>query len=75
MKSVLSDKCCKKEEKPFPKLMKHCEYGSIYLMSRSNEGTVVYSGIGSMNKIGKHFSNTLSKNLTDYEGDVCLTND
>ena len=75
MKSVLSKGCCEKKEKPFPKLMIHSCYGSIYLMKQVGEGTIVHVGEGSLSKLGDRTTNTLVKNLSDYEGDVCLTND
>lgn len=75
MKSVLSNNCCEKKEKPFPKLMKHSTYGSIYLMRTVYKGTTIYAGKGSPNIIGDHFNDMSPSNLTDYEGDVCLTND
>jgi len=73
MKSVLSEDCCKKEEKPFPKLMKHESYGSVYLMTSRSEGTVIHVGHGSTVSLGERARVTQSY-MSDYEGDVCLTN-
>jgi hypothetical protein len=75
MKSVLSDKCCKKEEKPFPKLMQTDSLGSVYLMSSSETGTVVYVATGSGLLLGRYRDGMTPDGLKDYEGDVCLTND
>ena len=73
MKSVLSDKCCKKEEKPFPKLMISTnDRKLIVLFTSESEGTVVHKG-NSVWLLGSHNNNWC--HFKDYEGDVCLTND
>jgi hypothetical protein len=74
MKSVLSDKCCEKKEKPFPKLMWKPARGSIWLMTSEGVGTAVYGKDSDTYRIGEHVSCLMMNFLEDYEGDVCLTN-
>ena len=73
MKSILSDKCCKKEEKPFPKLMVSTT-GAIVAFSEEGDGTVVNIGTSS-EVLLYHSTGWLMRSFKDYEGDVCLTND
>jgi len=74
MISKLSDKCCKKEVKPFPKLMMANDTGVLVLFTDAITGTAV-NNVGGMYKIGYHSSCWHSSSFKDYEGDVCLTND
>jgi hypothetical protein len=74
MKSVLSNKCCEKKEKPFPKLMIGDLTGSVVLFSKEKVGTVVYNSGNGGFKVGTYLEDWGS-GFTDYEGDVCLTND
>jgi hypothetical protein len=74
MKSVLSDKCCEKKEKPFPKLMINSPQNTIYLMRNSSCGVVVHCKVNTK-EIGSSSTSLVERYLEDYEGDVCLTND
>lgn len=78
MKSVLSDKCCKKEEKPFPKLMIAFDHnprkGLVVLFSEEGAGVVVHTE-DNIYEIGDHSTCWPPSYYKDYEGDVCLTND
>lgn len=75
MKSVLSSDCCKKKEKPFPKLMVHLD-GDIVMFHENRKGCYVYlSGLGCSKGIGYYVNRFVMDNFKDYEGDVCLTND
>lgn len=70
MKSILSNSCCKKKEKPFPKLMKKPN-GTIVLMFDEKKGTAVHACAHDM--LGYPSTHAASA-YEDYKGDVCLTN-
>ena len=76
-KSVLSSKYCKKKEKPYPKLMLSKETGNVFLLSKNGKGTCVHpTGKGIRPFILGEDSLNLDMSLfSDYEGDVCLTNE
>ena len=71
MKSILSNSCCKKKEKPFPKLMIGRNNLSVVLFTAPRVGTVVHQGSGYA--VG-HYNTSWGTLFDDYEGDVCLTN-
>ena len=73
MKSILSKNCCKKEEKPFPKLMEKPKTGSIWLMESDTVGTCVHAG--GVYVLSEQCRRLDRRFLEDYEGDVCLTNE
>ena len=72
MKSILSKSCCKKKEKPYPKLMEAPRSGCIVLMISADCGTVVNGVSESGYRVGRYI--TMWNNMKDYEGYVCLTN-
>ena len=71
MKSVASDKCCKKEI-PFPKLMVS-DMGAVVLFNCSRIGVCVHKGNG-YTEVGGYSSTWNNLVFKDYHGDVCLTN-
>lgn len=78
MKSVLSEKCCKKSTK-YPCLLVGTGTGMVYLMKSDDEGTIVHvpDEARGAYEIGHKFDslNARSGMYEAYEGDVCLTND
>lgn len=73
MKSVLSKQCCKKEEKPYPKLVLGAQTGNVYLMKSMDSATVVHVGDHTALHLGD-VQNLNGSRFVAYEGDVCLTN-
>lgn len=71
MISKLSNNCCDKEEKPFPKLMISTS-GTIVFFEKSKIGMVVYGSVYS--KIAEYSEDWGMGLFKDYEGDVCLSN-
>lgn len=61
-----------KEEKPFPKLMKHSCSELIVLFYKHKEGTVVASYGG--HTIGKNSCTWSIENFTDYNEPITLQN-
>ena len=71
MKSVLSGR--KKKEKLFPKLMS-ARNGEVVLFSKANVGVCVHSG-STLTDVGAYSKDYTMSPFTDYEGNVCLTNE
>jgi hypothetical protein len=75
MKSIKQEKCDKKKEKPFPKLMIHSSFGSIYLMTSPTKGTIVNLGNHSSSSLGDQCINITPKYCSDYNDAICLSNE
>ena len=73
MKSILSKSCCKKKEKPFPKLVIGTHTGNVYLMKSIDSAIVVHVGDHTTLHLGD-VQNLNGSRFVAYEGDVCLTN-
>lgn len=61
------------QTKPFPKLMRHKENGSIILFSSEGSGTVVHVG-QTAHTPGTHFKCFTAGDYEDYNGPVTLQN-
>jgi len=71
MKSIRKD--LEKLSKAYPKLMTNIEYDSIILVTSHGVGTIVSVGYTN-HKLGYHSSNWSIDDLTDYNGEVTLSN-
>lgn len=61
------------QTKPFPKIMRHREYGALVLMRDARHGTVLHTG-QSPRLVGDQITTTPIEDYEDYNGPVTLQN-
>lgn len=61
------------QTKPFPKIMRHKDYGSLILFTKPDTGTVLHPG-QTAHSVGVVLDNFTSSYYEDYNGPVTLQN-